>query len=104
MTRFLSLHRFGLLAFLFVGIASALYAQTITTFDAPSSIHTYPTAINSAGQITGLAGSNGAGAFLRESDGTFIIFNYEYGGNTWFTQVVFPSISQISDPEDQMRS
>lgn len=79
MTSLLSLHRAGLFAtLLFVCIASVLRAQTITTFDGANSSFTYPTAINSVGQITGyyLGGTQGGlHGFLREADGTFTSFD-----------------------------
>ena len=77
MTRFLSLHRLGLLtALLLVGIATTLHAQTITTFDMPNSTFTQPSAINAAGQITGsYLDAFGPHNFLRQSDGTLTSFD-----------------------------
>jgi hypothetical protein len=75
MTRFLSFAGMLLLrALLFVGMASALEAQTITTFDPPGSTNTMSNAINLEGQVTGWSGSHPDG-FLREPDGTFITFD-----------------------------
>lgn len=79
MTRCSSLNRVGLLAaLLLVGVASALHAQTITTFDPDGSTYTNPTAINSAGQITGyyIGGTpGGVHGFLRQADGTLNSFD-----------------------------
>jgi hypothetical protein len=88
MTRFLSLHRVGLLAASLlvafapalhaqtIDFARALHAQTITTFDMPNSTFTQPSAINAAGQITGsYLDAFGPHNFLRQSDGTLISFD-----------------------------
>ena len=80
MTRFLSMHRVGMLAVtLFVGFAPTLFAQTITTFDVPNSTSTQPSAINAAGQIAG-SYSDGLGqhGFLRQADGTTASFDAPY--------------------------
>jgi hypothetical protein len=80
MTRFLSMHRVGMLAVtLFVGFAPTLFAQTITTFDVPNSTSTQPSAINAAGQIAG-SYSDGLGqhGFLRQEDGTTASFDAPY--------------------------
>jgi hypothetical protein len=93
MTRFLSLHRVGLLAaLLLVGIATTLHAQTIATFDLPNSISTQPAAINQAGQITGsYVDAVGQHGFLRQADGTLISFDapltFPLGGPTAVTSM-----------------
>lgn len=77
MTRFLSMHKFALLAaLLLVSAASALHAQTITTFDAPNSTMTVPQAINVFGQIAGYyQDANGFQlGFLRKRNGRFTSF------------------------------
>jgi uncharacterized membrane protein len=89
MTRFLSLHRLALLAaLLLVGVASALHAQTITTFDPPNSTYTVPQAINESGQSAGYYtdGVRSYG-FLRQPDGTFISFADDRGGGTLVTDL-----------------
>jgi uncharacterized membrane protein len=78
MTRFLSRQPAGLLAaLLLVGIASALHAQTVTTFDAPYSTNTIPQANNRFGQITGYYEDANfvAHGFLRQLNGTFVTFD-----------------------------
>lgn len=57
-------------------LATAAYAQTITTFDVPNSTLTYPTAVNSAGVVTGYyQDASGQHGFLRYADGTFATFD-----------------------------
>src|SRR5713101_2800459 len=87
MTRFLSLSRVGLLVvLLFVGIASSLHAQKITTFDPPNSTNTVPQAINVFGQVTGYYdNANGSHSFIRQRDGTFTTFNFQAGGFSFAT-------------------
>ena len=50
---------------------------TFTTFDVPGAAYTYPTGINSKGEITGWCETtNGPSrGFLRALDGTFTIFD-----------------------------
>jgi hypothetical protein len=78
MTRLLSFVAMLMLrALLFVSMAPALQAQTITTFDPPDSTSTMASAINLRGQVTGfyLAGTGEAHGFLRNRDATFITFD-----------------------------
>lgn len=89
---FVSLNCVGLLlaASLFVGgIAPTLRAQTITTFDPPTSVYTVPQAVNIFGQITGYyldAAGFPTHGFLRHADGTFTTFDVQLGdGLFWPT-------------------
>ena len=80
MARYLSLTRMVLMALLLVQIASAVDAQTFTTFDVPNSTATIPIAINRSGDIAGVYDYNSflrapANAFLRERDGTITTFD-----------------------------
>ena len=62
-----------------VTLATAVYAQTITTFDMPNSTSTQPAAINAKRQITGVyVDAVGRHGFLRQSDGTLISFDAPY--------------------------
>jgi uncharacterized membrane protein len=85
MTHFLSLNRAVLVATLLLfGVASALHAQTIKTFDAPNSSYTVPRAINSIGQITGYyQDATGFHGFVRQRDDTITTFDVLLGGNLW---------------------
>jgi probable HAF family extracellular repeat protein len=68
--------------------ATAAYAQTITTFDPPSSTYTVPQAINISGQIAGYyTGGLSSYGFLRQPDGTFISFADPLGGGTLVTDI-----------------
>ena len=79
MTAFLSLHRVGLLAVLLLfGFASALHAQSFTTFDVSGSSNTFPAAISASGYITGSThaiGSERSYGFVREPNGTITTFD-----------------------------
>jgi uncharacterized membrane protein len=60
---------------LFVGVASFICAQTITSFDPPNSTYTIASAINAEGRIAGYyVDSAGEHGFFRKRDGTFVTF------------------------------
>jgi len=66
---------FGLVGML-ASLTSSGYGQTYTTFDVPNSTSTTASAINTEGQIAGLyADTSGNHGFLRESDGSFTLFD-----------------------------
>jgi len=99
MTRLSSFNRLRLLAaLLLVSAASAIYAQTITTFDIPDSTATMPVAINLRGQIVGSYvtttqdhfGYTRLG-FVRERDGTTAVFDagFSEGHRTFPTAINF---------------
>src|SRR2546430_5719538 len=69
---------------LLLSLSSIVHAQTIITFDVPTSTETLPFAINPARQITGTYetydGTNhNAHGFLRQPDGSFITFDVPGG-------------------------
>lgn len=68
-------HFLFLAVLMLVGIATALDAQTITTFDLPNSTKTVPRAIDLFGQTAGYyQDATGTYGFLRQRDGTFTSF------------------------------
>ena len=79
---------------LLVGLFSTSYAQTITTFDVPSSTSTIATAINPAGRITGSYFSTTdfvAHGFLRKADGSFTSFDAPGAASGGRSQGTFPT-------------
>ena len=76
------------LALLLAGIVSAAQAQTITTFDLPSSSFTQPTAINASGELAGIySDSLGNHGFVRYRNGTTAAFDV-HGDDPVGTQLV----------------
>lgn len=75
-----------------VTLASAAFAQTITTFDPPDSTYTIVSAINPEGQITGYFadGSGSHHGFLRKRNGSFIKFDAFVGTSGGFPSNAFP--------------
>jgi len=60
----------------FAPAISSVHAQTITKFDVPGAIATFPTSINPAGVITGFyRGSGGVHGFVRDARGAFTSFD-----------------------------
>src|SRR5258706_426606 len=60
---------------LFVGVASFVCAQTITSFDPPNSTYTIASAINAEGRIAGYyVDAAGDHVFFRKRDATFVTF------------------------------
>lgn len=66
-----------------ISFAPTAHAQTFTTFDVPDSRSTQASAINPAGQITGIYEdiSVGLHGFLRQPDGTIITFDVPGAGS-----------------------
>lgn len=78
-----------LATFVFACLASVLFGQSFTVFDVPQSLGTYPTGINSAGQITGsfYNSSNARYGFLRKANGKFATFHVSGSTGTFATGI-----------------
>jgi len=61
----------------FAPAISSVHAQTITSFDVPGAIATFPTSINPAGVITGSYFDSGSimHRFVRDASGAFTSFD-----------------------------
>jgi hypothetical protein len=76
------------IAVAFSCLAQTLPAQTITTFDVPGAVSTFPRGINAAGEITGsYRDSNRSHGFIRDAAGTITPFDVEGSLGTFPTAI-----------------